>query len=299
MTDSHSDHSDADMTYAPPDVDPEYEQEQAQVQEQERMEKDKETSTADHTADSSTDPAAATHGKGDSDGGGQAQAGQADTAKDASQPAPAGSDAEAPQVPEKIIAAGKEKARAKYLEEKRKRKAEQDAKWKKQDDLSFALMEHAGQLQKNIEQIQTNIGIETHKLLERCGENLSEIFGNIRKASDEISTSSSLCKSVCGELNVKIRKQYIFYTAFFICIITMIFIGFNVAKWSISNLQSEREELKIEVDKFKAQAEEFAVKAGKASLNKCDGRLCIRVDGSRTYKGDDNNNAVYMIIYGY
>ena len=70
-------------------------------------------------------------------------------------------------------------------------------------------------------------------------------------------------------------------------------------KWTTANLQEERNKLRDEVIELEEKAKEFKLKAGKASLSTCKGRICIRVNEKYGQFGDVDKGEIYMVIHGY
>lgn len=121
------------------------------------------------------------------------------------------------------------------------------------------------------------------------------LISEAKQASAELLIAASKAKESGNFLQ---QKGFLLSVLIVSVTILCIFFGVGLMKWTISKLEKEENNIRNEIVRLKNTADEFARKAGKADLNTCDGRLCIRVD-KKAGEFESNEKETFMVIYGY
>lgn len=114
-----------------------------------------------------------------------------------------------------------------------------------------------------------------------------------KKASEGILRASNQVSMAAREVQDTLRKRWLIAVGVLVLapILTTAALYFGSGH-VISSRLAEAERLSNQVAKLKAQG-------GKIEVEKCDGRLCVRVDERAGRYGEKQKGETYMVLFGY
>jgi F0F1-type ATP synthase membrane subunit b/b' len=175
----------------------------------------------------------------------------------------------------------------------------------KDEDKIFSLIAQAEDMQAHAVKLQQDAQDALKKIQDASKGAVKEaarefIIQGAETASKGLVDASRGAEAAAADIRGAFSRACFVHVLWLILVALVVMAGLYFGTgYLISSRIAEAERLKREIAALEARAADFAVRAGKAVLTECGGRLCVRVDERAGRYGEPQKGELYMVLFNY